>query len=270
LHRSSSALQYLKKRALRILPALLVCNLFCIIFLGLFFGSLPWLKYLQQPDTWTYLWYNTTLYKNQFHLPGVFDKLKPGNVVNASLWTLTVEVGLYISLLILFLSGLFKTKLGIAITGLIFILIAYFLHDKTFHGWRLEYYVNLSLFFFQGSMLYLFRDSFNPKLYWLLPFLLLFFLLEHQWIKWLLVTGIASYLVILGGKSKQVISLKGNDVSYGLYIYAFPIQQIILLLVGEAINPWLHVVLTVLFAFPFAFLSWRFVEKPALRLKGAA
>ena len=59
--------------------------------------------------------------------------------------------------------------------------------------------------------------------------------------------------------------LKGNDVSYGLYVYHMLVVNafIELGLVGSVG----HAVGATVLALGFAWLSWRFVERPALRLK---
>ncbi len=51
------------------------------------------------------------------------------------------------------------------------------------------------------------------------------------------------------------------DLSYGLYIYAFPLQQV--LAAHGMLSLWLSIAVTL----PFAAASWFLVEKPALRFK---
>jgi peptidoglycan/LPS O-acetylase OafA/YrhL len=58
-----------------------------------------------------------------------------------------------------------------------------------------------------------------------------------------------------------------GDLSYGTYIYAFPIQQLLAL---YGLNRWgmpVYVALVLAGTLPVAFLSWRLVEKPWLSLK---
>lgn len=57
-----------------------------------------------------------------------------------------------------------------------------------------------------------------------------------------------------------------GDMSYGTYIYAFPIQQILIALI-PGITPIGVLVLTVIIVLPIAFASWHIVEKNALSLK---
>jgi peptidoglycan/LPS O-acetylase OafA/YrhL len=62
-----------------------------------------------------------------------------------------------------------------------------------------------------------------------------------------------AYCFLIIGNSKAVINLRGYDISYGLYLYAFPIQQLVLLYFGYSINPWLHIVISTAIALVPAF-----------------
>ena len=57
-----------------------------------------------------------------------------------------------------------------------------------------------------------------------------------------------------------------GDLSYGTYIYAFPIQQMIIASI-PGIAPRALMALTIAIVLPVAFASWRIIEKPALGLK---
>ena len=57
-----------------------------------------------------------------------------------------------------------------------------------------------------------------------------------------------------------------GDLSYGTYIYAFPIQQMMIASIPD-IAPRTLMALTIVIALPIAFMSWRIIEKPALSLK---
>jgi peptidoglycan/LPS O-acetylase OafA/YrhL len=76
-----------------------------------------------------------------------------------------------------------------------------------------------------------------------------------------------AYCFIIIGTSKRIINLKGYDLSYGIYLYAFPIQQLVLSYFGYSINVWLHIIISTAIAAMLALLSWTFVEKPFLGKK---
>ena len=60
------------------------------------------------------------------------------------------------------------------------------------------------------------------------------------------------------------MKFKSGDYSYGLYVYAFPIQQLLIWRMGDWASPVLICVLTVALTLPVAALSWHALEKPAL------
>lgn len=58
-----------------------------------------------------------------------------------------------------------------------------------------------------------------------------------------------------------------NDLSYGIYIYGFPMQQIATLIGIASLGYGAHVLVSLVLTVPCAYLSWVAVERPALRLK---
>jgi peptidoglycan/LPS O-acetylase OafA/YrhL len=55
-----------------------------------------------------------------------------------------------------------------------------------------------------------------------------------------------------------------NDVSYGFYIYAWPVQQLTVLLGGAAWGMPVYILITIAVTFVLAWLSWVVVERPAM------
>ena len=83
---------------------------------------------------------------------------------------------------------------------------------------------------------------------------------------------IASFplLVIFIGKSSNRRFVIKNDVSYGIYIYGWPIAQAIVYFAinrNVELNPIIYFVLTMLLVVPISFFSWIFVERPSLKMK---
>jgi len=58
-----------------------------------------------------------------------------------------------------------------------------------------------------------------------------------------------------------------NDISYGVYVYAFPVQQLLALAGAQVWGWWAYMVLSVALTVPVAWASWLLVEQPALRFK---
>src|SRR6478735_10581756 len=98
---------YLASRALRILPALIVCVGLSTFVLGPLLTTAA--DYWRNPQTWQYLTHNATLHRAEFFLPGVFEQL-PRTAIYGSLWTLPIEAQLYIALLIAGLLGMIDAR----------------------------------------------------------------------------------------------------------------------------------------------------------------
>jgi peptidoglycan/LPS O-acetylase OafA/YrhL len=77
-----------------------------------------------------------------------------------------------------------------------------------------------------------------------------------------------AYTVIVSGAliHNERFNLR-TDLSYGVYIYACPIQQLLVIAGVGALNPLVFAAIATVATLPFAALSWFLVEKPAMRLK---
>jgi peptidoglycan/LPS O-acetylase OafA/YrhL len=75
-------------------------------------------------------------------------------------------------------------------------------------------------------------------------------------------------LVLLGGATLPIGRIgRRNDISYGIYIYAFPVQQLLAVYGAQRYGVWWYIVFGFLGTIPLACASWFFVEQPALGLK---
>lgn len=86
--------------------------------------------------------------------------------------------------------------------------------------------------------------------------------------EWLSQLPLSVFLLWLGASLPMRLG-SVNDISYGMYIYAFPIQQMLVILLGTEVPPWLFMIATAACTAPFALASWHLVEKPAMRLRRA-
>ena len=83
-----------------------------------------------------------------------------------------------------------------------------------------------------------------------------------------LALGVAGFALVMLALSAPVVALS-NDVSYGMYIYGWPIAQTVVVVL-PGISPVPLAVLSLLATYPIAFLSWQFVERPGLANRWAA
>jgi len=262
--KNPSVKNFLLARSLRLFPALFVCLVATILIASLFTVSEPEHYWSATPK---YFFWNFTLFWGQTELPGVFQENIFSPTINGSLWTLNFEVMCYFIILALGVSGFLAKKekvfnfLVVFLTllllsklfdfpsraGLLLELGYPFMLGVVFWVWRRS--IPFAISYAAGSAIYIITSYFLP-----LP----------QFTIWIA----ATYMIFFLGYT-DILSLKKynrfGDYSYGLYIYAFPIQQIYVQLGTD--NPLQNIALSLPTALICAVVSWHFIESPALRLK---
>jgi len=252
---------YVVSRALRIVPALVVCTALCSFVLGPLVTTLD--HYLTYKEVWRYFFGNVSLLTTKYFLPGVFEKL-PNTAVNGPLWTLHVEARLYVLLLALHLLKLLKPErynpLYVLALGIGFLV---FSPERMSQDAIND--ANTTAFFGAGVFAWLNRDKISlswPILLGVLVVAASGLRTDRFFIGYFLAM---SYGVLFLALVPKLPVLHKHDLSYGLYLYGWPCQQLV-----QSVSPGspLHnTALSTVFAFGAAAISWRFVEKPALRLK---
>ena len=77
-----------------------------------------------------------------------------------------------------------------------------------------------------------------------------------------------AYLTLYAGAVLPFTQLgRTNDISYGVYVYAFPVQQLLVLAGAHHLGMPVYITLTLVVITPVAWASWLLVERPAMRFK---
>ncbi len=275
LFRRGNIFEYAWARVMRIFPALWAMLLVTVTALGLFIGTLPAAEFFRSPITHDYVAHCATLVNGvRYHLPGLFEGNPLTTGVNGSLWTLPIEWRLYEYLAggwVLFAlrpawrAGAFRYGMAAAALVLMAVVLKIFFveHERAyaltptfmfFYGSALQMWrarINLSYFRFAALAAALAAASLSSTIFLLVYLATLGPLILH-----------AAYL--FGGPIRAYNRV--GDYSYGVYIYAFPIQQTLIFLI-----PGLSLLLLNIYAAALtllcAVLSWHFLEKPALDRK---
>ena len=262
---------YLKKRFLRIIPGLCVAVMLTVFILGPMVTTLSMWKYFSHPLTTEYI-KNAYLSVN-FFLPGVFAGNTYKDAVNGSLWTLPIEFKFYIFVLILGLINFFRKRilslLGVIVLWGIALMNIY--HPLYFNLDSLQQEVLRTLLYFSmGAVFYLYRDKVRLSRPFFALAVALLILTFHQPFGALASYLVLPYIILFVGlhkiKALNIFS-KYGDFSYGLYIYAFPIQQTLVYLAKNEISVPVLFIEAFLLTLLFAIGSWFLVEKPFLKLK---
>jgi len=269
LIRRSSALDFAKARFFRIWPALTVAVLLATLVLGPSFTTVPMTAYFSSKETARYLVFNLSLFKGvAYVLPGVFATNPWPYAINGSLWTLPSEVRCYVALLAtwMLLSRLNQVgRLNWAIGGMwiaLFTWFAWSLRDATLE----DSPARLWLMFCSGAALYVFRERIALSGRWLVALVAVVAVAAgHDLVFGIAYTLVLPYAMLCAAYLPRGRILEYNrlgDYSYGVYIYAYPVQQ-------SLMNLWPTLGPVALFGcamcctLVLAILSWHFIEKPA-------
>lgn len=268
--RSTTHTGFLVARFLRLWPGLIVCTVLVALGLGPLVTSLPASDYLTHPDTWEFIIRDITLVSVTYHLPGVFED-QPYTAVVGSIWTLFYEVVCYVGLFLLGVVGVLQRKaiMAVIMTAGLVLFIAVDLSDLELH-YMIVYTLKLALPFGVGACFYVWRH-WLPLSPWIAAGLATVALTTKGTVLYVpLFTVALGYTVfwlayVPGGWVRAYNRL--GDYSYGIYIYAFPIQGFAVWAFGS-MSPWTNMAIALPLTLVLSLLSWHFVEKPSLAQRG--
>ena len=271
LERNSDAVAFMGGRILRVFPGLVVCVLCLALVMGPLVSNLDVGSYFASWETWRYLGLTLSLATGHAPLPGVFEALPASGWVDVSLWTLKYEMMCYIVLALLSALGLWLRPglLAIGFAGLICLQLARLFYVDVDHFGVPDQILRFLTCFFIGAGAWRLRDRLR-----LSPTgaVLAGAALALSWgtvLEPLTSYFAIGYLVLCFSALPlgPVRRLCGRgDLSYGVYIYGWPLGQLLLLSI-PGLGPVGLAIATLLLAAPVAALSWAMVEKPALALK---
>lgn len=264
-----SAREYLVNRVARIFPAywtVLIITAFAFAPLGAWVGGGNW----QFDSALSYIVKNAGLYIFQWSIEDTLPNVPYPYSWNGSLWTLFYEFVAYIAAAAL-LGTRWARRYALIVVSLALLVVI--VGQPLAHG-PLEVTTNLylnmlrlSAFFLAGMLVHFLAPRLKLNAATLMGASLLlgtlFYVGAADWFGQLPLTVI---LLWLGGRLPVRIGSK-NDVSYGLYIWAFPIQQLIAIFGLLWLGPFWTAVLALLLTLPLAWLSWIYVERPSMELR---
>ncbi len=263
---TGNPLRFMAKRALRIFPGLFVATAMSAFVLAPLVTTLRPSAYFSQPAPYLYVLGNTLLNQTVHELPGVMFVNNPvGLEINGSLWTLRFEVMMYVMVLALGMLGLLRlpVMIGLLALGLVCLQFSHALDFLGGWGWLLA-------FFAVGMILYKLRGSriFHGRIAALAFVGLALSVPLRQFIPLFPIFG--CYLALwlaLNPNLPMIPAARFGDLSYGLYIYGWPVEEGVIWALGGHALWWQVLAIALPAAAAIALLSWHLVESPALRLK---
>lgn len=279
LDRNKNLKKYFINRFLRLFPALWICFF-------LTFGLLCFFEVLtfQNIISWTFIkWVFTQITFFQFWTPDIL-RLWGVGTPNGSLWTIPVEMQFYILLPFIVLK-FNKIKL---INKFIFCFLFSFLfnvyisYQKSLNETILVKLLGVSILpylfsFLIGCIIYEYWNKIQfyfkgRALYWLFLFVLFNFIFNtkpsyypnfSQLISNLLLSIFVISLAFTFPRLEKV--LKGNDVSYGIYIYHMLVINTFISI--NYIKKIEYLILSITLTVILSLLSWFLIEKRAMQFK---
>ncbi len=267
LDREGGALRFAVNRVLRIYPGFVACVLVTALVFGAAGSTLPLKVYFVDPELWRHLRLTLDCLCSNAWLPGVWNYAGDEamrRVVNGSLWSLSAEVLSYLLLLALWL---LLRSVPATVWALVAVTLATRLFDGAFE--RLAAVAFTLPYFAGGAVAYLAVRRWGVHTGAALACMAVVAVAAaagHT--EPALATFGAYALVWLGTRPNLLsrLSARTGDLSYGVYLYGWPVQQLVRV-ASPSDAPWVTLAWSLPLALACAWLSHRFVEAPALRMK---
>ena len=258
--------QFLTLRVLRIVPALAVVVVLSALILGPAFTTLPLRQYFTSPEFGGF--FLNIVAMVHVTLPGVFEHNPDPRFIASQLWTIPFEFQCYLALAILSLFNLLRDRRALAqiivLAALAATVVATLLSPVSPYD-HVPGQV-LILCFLAAVSLYHYRDAipYSPRLA-MGAALAAAVALEIPNASYLAAFPVAYLTVWFGLRNPPRIPF--GDLSYGVYLLHFPIEQTIMHLFPGADSWWRLTLMTLPPTFVCAWLSWNLVERQILGRK---
>lgn len=268
-----SLIPYFIARFFRIWPALILVLLFSAFVIGPALTTLDLSTYLSNPNTYLYI-KNQVLMKSwgtqvlgYYDLPGVFTQNPFKNNVNAPLWSLVVEIYAYIMLAAVFCLRLLERRLAILL--FIVVILDSILPERIIFQFLPkgnEDYSYLPFCFSVGALMAIYKESLFVSAKEPIGFVLLFFLFSStEYARYFFYLSVFTGVIYIFTRKPVLRFTPSVDVSYGVYLWGWPMQQIL-----ASKYPNMGVlgsqVFGTILALIFGYFSWHLIEKRSIKL----
>lgn len=262
IEKDGDIIRFAKKRLIRIFPPLWVVVIGTLLIIGPLFSVMGYKEYFGNPDTWKYL--GSCLLLPEHAIPGLFENNIYYKVINGSLWTLRIEIVCYVFLVICYKINFLSRRVLIWLfPALVLGLFSVLFLDFPMFGMIKKYYV-LLFAFYMGMLFWVYRElirvnlilaGFMGVLFWITipmgyPDLGACLFFPYCFIAFVFATPQC-------GKN---IGRLGN-LSYGIYLCAFPLQQCVVDCFGGTMKQELNFVISTLISILVGWGVYELAEK---------
>jgi peptidoglycan/LPS O-acetylase OafA/YrhL len=261
------AVPFIAARVLRIYPALIGAVVLTLVLAGIS-STLDGVTFLTHPQTLDYVLRVMPAWEMQYRLPGAFAANSLPDV-NGSLWTLPIELRLYVAVLLVGIVGLFARPRILLAAFLLIVAVFAWPHDWLAMSAYDKAARDLLLLFALGSLAWVWRGAIPVSLALAALVMLALIFNPAELARGAFFAPLLAYLVFVAAYHPRLQWPAFNrigDYSYGLYVYSFPIQQTLVERI-PGIDPLPLLALALALTLLLAALSWHCLERPALGLK---
>ena len=266
LYKKNDVKEYLYKRCMRIFPQLWVVVLLTVFVLGPVFTTCSVVEYFTNSSTYLYLLNGILLPIH--NLPGVFESNVYDATVNGPLWTMPVEFAAYLAMAVFLLMCKYilkneKLQKACHIMCVCALIVVFVILDIFVKNDFLITVVRPMLLFFVGV---LYCDHAEKiKLNFPVAFLMLMFIglsCKIGLLNYAMIICLPYVVVTLALGTKQVkINSKILVTSYEMYLFGWPIQQVVVHYFGGSMSPYLNCLIVLPIDIMLAYILYIFIEK---------
>lgn len=269
--------RYAWHRFLRIMPGFWACLVVTALgvapLIAWLEGSPPTTAFTTAPSSWHYITSNALLYMRDFSVGGLPSGTHQAGVVNGALWTLFYEATCYALVAVLGVLGVLTRRRWLPVACTALVGAAVLVAEVTRIELPGELFLRFFLVFGLGALAHLFADRIPMRrglallaLAWLAGSIALTTLTAGQYLAFGAVpfAYLCLYAVV---RTPWLRYEPPADLSYGLYVYHWPVQVVLVTAGATALTQVGYTVVAVAIALLAATASWYLVEKPAMSLK---
>jgi peptidoglycan/LPS O-acetylase OafA/YrhL len=256
-----SGLRFLMRRARRIYPALIGAALFTAALGSIITTATPSAFWPRVP---AFIAKNSTiLFGIDYSLPGVFDQNPFPSAINGSLWTLPHEIKLYVYLAMIAVAARYRPRIFLLILAAFFAGFAIWFHLTSSDRIAGAYFNRFAIVFLTGTLFAIIEHLRGTGIALLSTATLAGVTL---WTTAPIATlpAIALTAISIGKLPSPKWLAPPMDISYGVYLYAFPVQQ---LLFSLGLTFYAAMGASACGSIALAILSARFIERPAMSVR---
>ncbi len=271
IERRSDIADYLWARFLRIFPGLFACGLVLAFVAGPLLSGSNVIDYFNDTHTWAYPFAILVQFAKAVPPHYIFAELPYAGQANSPLWTINYEILAYMVLAAFSYGG--WTRRTAVLWAALGLALALFMAEAavesvshTSHLYQLGRY---GFCFALGMIAYRYRDGVSLSPFWFAGSVLLVLAtrgtaFEHA----AYVVVVAHAALLAGARHYGTLTelTQKHDISYGVYIYHWPVEQALLVEIPD-VGAIALLLVSLIVTVALAVASWRWIEEPALRFK---